>query len=78
MALPEHKTSAQQSCLMERSATRKGNEPVHKHPSSPIKTLLDKLYSIREVLEEILIVHVINFDDSMLVTCEEIFVERKS
>jgi len=47
---------------------------VHKHPAPTIKTLLNKPYSVREMLKEVLIVHIIDFDDFVLVTFEEVFV----
>jgi len=51
---------------------------MHKHPTPTIKTILDKPYSVGEVLEEVLVIHVIDFDDSVLVIFEEIFVEREA
>ena len=56
----------------------KSRLPVDKHSSTAIETLLDEVVGGGEVLKDILILNIIHFDHKMLVTLEQIPIQRQA
>lgn len=52
--------------------------PMNQYTSSPIKSLLDEGIAGGKMLNDIFVLHVIDFDDVVLVIQEEIAIKRQS
>lgn len=51
--------------------------PMNQHACSPIKPLLDESVACREMLNDVLVFHVIKLDDVVLEIEEELFIKRQ-
>jgi len=51
--------------------------PVHKYASTRVQSILDESIAVREMLQQVLVIDIVDLDDLVRETLEELLVQRQ-